>query len=85
MEQTKRDELLIAAVAQNDSQALDVLFKAYLPMVYHTVAPYYIRLFDEDDWLQEAGLFVTKLANVTIVKKAKVLGVSINYGLKTTF
>lgn len=56
MEPTKRDELLISAVAQNDSQALDVLFKAYLPMVYHTVAPYYIRLFDEDDWLQEARI-----------------------------
>ncbi|MEL1196048.1 hypothetical protein AADX85_13330, partial [Staphylococcus epidermidis] len=56
MELEKRDANLIQAVVENDSEALDVLFKAYLPMVYRTFTPYYIRLFDEDDWLQEARI-----------------------------
>ncbi|EHE86788.1 RNA polymerase sigma factor, sigma-70 family protein [Latilactobacillus curvatus CRL 705] len=56
MELAKRDANLIQAVVENDSEALDVLFKAYLPMVYRTFTPYYIRLFDEDDWLQEARI-----------------------------
>ncbi|QFP80074.1 sigma-70 family RNA polymerase sigma factor [Latilactobacillus graminis] len=56
MESAKRDAKLIQAVVENDSEALDILFKAYLPMVYRTFTPYYIRLFDEDDWLQEARI-----------------------------
>lgn len=53
---TKRDLALISGVLNDDSQALENLFKTYLPMVYHTYGPYYLRLFDQDDWLQEARI-----------------------------
>jgi len=53
---TERDTELITAVLNRDSDALEILFKTYLPMIYHTYAPYYIRLFEHEDWLQEARL-----------------------------
>ena len=53
---TARDAELITAVLNRDSDALDILFKTYLPMVYNTYAQYYIRLFEHEDWLQEARI-----------------------------
>ncbi|MBO3090878.1 hypothetical protein J5F27_02960 [Schleiferilactobacillus harbinensis] len=50
------DETLIAAVIAGDSEALEALFQKYLPLVNSIRKHYFVRLFDDDDWYQEARL-----------------------------
>ena len=45
---------LIECVSQNDSEALQILFDHYLPMVRNILTPYHLRIYDDDDWYQEA-------------------------------
>lgn len=45
---------LIERVSQNDSEALQILFDHYLPMVRNILTPYHLRIYDDDDWYQEA-------------------------------
>ncbi|UQS82409.1 hypothetical protein MOO45_01595 [Bombilactobacillus folatiphilus] len=41
---------------QNDSAALEKLFYKYLPLIENTRRRYQLRLFDQDDWRQEARI-----------------------------
>lgn len=54
------EEIAMIALAKTDSQAFEELFQKYLPLTLKTVAPYHIRGYEVDDWLQEARLAMLK-------------------------
>lgn len=57
-EQTLQQELAWIKLVreQNNSQALECLVQKYLPLIESTSQKYRLRLFDRDDWRQEARI-----------------------------
>ncbi|MCH4056546.1 sigma-70 family RNA polymerase sigma factor [Lapidilactobacillus gannanensis] len=53
-----QNELLLIKAVQDhsDSQALESLVKKYQPMICRAAQQFYFKLFDQDDWQQEARI-----------------------------
>lgn len=56
MDQLACDQILIQAVEKQDSTALETLFRRYIPMVYTVINQYYLKGYEQEDWLQEARI-----------------------------
>ncbi|WP_125604321.1 sigma-70 RNA polymerase sigma factor region 4 domain-containing protein [Lapidilactobacillus bayanensis] len=53
----KTELTLVRAVQNNgDSLALEALVAKYQPMIQATIKRFYLRMFDQDDWQQEARI-----------------------------
>lgn len=53
-----QNELILIEAVQDhgDSQALELLMQKYQPMIGNAAQQFYFKLFDEDDWQQEARI-----------------------------
>lgn len=56
------EQQLIALAAQGDDQSIIQLADQYLPVVLKLRRQYFIRNFDDDDWLQEARIAIHRAA-----------------------
>lgn len=56
------EQQLIALAAQGDDRSILKLADQYLPVVLKLRRQYFIRNFDEDDWLQEARIAIHRAA-----------------------
>ncbi|WP_234005678.1 sigma-70 family RNA polymerase sigma factor [Lactobacillus sp. CBA3606] len=57
------EQQLIALAAQGDNQSIIDLAEQYLPVVLKLRRQYFIRNYDEDDWLQEARIAIHRAAS----------------------
>ncbi|MDV2577344.1 hypothetical protein RYX41_15060 [Lactiplantibacillus plantarum] len=56
------EQQLIHLAADGDDASINALAQQYVPVVWRLRRQYYVRNFDEDDWLQEGRIAVYRAA-----------------------
>lgn len=56
------EQQLICLAATGDDMSIGALARQYAPVVWRLRRQYYVRNFDEDDWLEEGRIAVYRAA-----------------------